>query len=255
MIVGIFGYQAIDFHNWTIGDAPFHQGWSGLIGVLLVAGFSFQGTEIFGVTAGEAADPKKSIPKAVKSVFWRILLFYVLSMIIITFVIPYTDKTLINSDTQHVALSPFTIVFEKAGLKFAASIVNLVILTAVLSACSASMYTATRMLWHIAKVGQAPRVFAKLTRKGIPINALYATAVIGALVFLSSIFSAGSVFIWLVNLSSLAGFIAWFGIAMSHYRFRRAYLAQGKDLKDLPYKSKYFPFAPIFALILFTYHN
>lgn len=250
MITGIFGYQAIDFRNWTIGDAPFHQGWAGLVTVLLVAGFSFQGTEIFGVTAGEAANPQISIPKAVKSVFWRILLFYIFSMAIISFVIPYTDKALINSSTQNIALSPFTIVFEKAGLKFAASVVNLVILTAVLSACSASMYTATRMLWHIAKEGQAPRAFAKLTRKGIPINALLATSAIGAVVFLSSFFGTGNVFIWLINVSSLAGFIAWLGIAISHYRFRRSYIAQGRDLKDLPYKSKYFPFAPIFALVL-----
>lgn len=250
MIFGIFGYHAIDFHNWTLGDAPFHQGWIGLASVLLVAGFSFQGTEIFGVTAGEADNPRISIPRAVKSVFWRILLFYILSMLIISFVIPYTDKSLINTSTQNVALSPFTIVFEKAGLPSAAAVVNAIILTAVLSACSASMYTATRVLWHIAKMGQAPQIFKRVTKKGVPIYALLATSAIGAVVFLSSIFGNGNIFIWLVNLSALAGFIAWLGIAISHYRFRRSYVAQGKKLEDLPYLSKYFPFAPLFALVL-----
>lgn len=116
MIVGICGNQSTNFHNWTLGDAPFHQGWSGFVSVLLVVGFSFQGTEIFGVTAGEAATPHSSIPRAVKNVFWRILLFYVLSVLVISFIIPYTDKSLINASTQNVALSPFTIVFEKAKL-------------------------------------------------------------------------------------------------------------------------------------------
>jgi lysine-specific permease len=112
------------------------------------------------------------------------------------------------------------------------------------------MYTATRLLWYISKQGQAHRCFSKVTRKGVPINALLATAAIGALVFLSSIFGNGNIFVWLVNISALAGFIAWLGIAISHYRFRRAYVAQGKSLSDLPYLSKYFPFAPIFALVL-----
>lgn len=250
MVMGLLGHHAINFHNWTLGDAPFHNGWLGFAAVLLVAGFAFQGTEIFGVTAGEADNPRESIPRAVKSVFWRILLFYILSMLVISFVIPYTDTALINTDTKNIALSPFTIVLEKAGLPSAADVMNAIILTAVLSACSASMYTATRLLWYISKQGDAPRCFSKVTRKGVPINALLATAAIGASVFLSSFFGNGNVFIWLINISALAGFLAWLGIAISHFRFRRAYLAQGNKLSDLPYLSKYFPFAPIFALVL-----
>ncbi|MCD6047467.1 MAG: gamma-aminobutyrate permease [Gammaproteobacteria bacterium] len=248
IIFGAFHHTPIDLKNWRIGDAPFHNGWTGFAAVLLVAGFSFQGTELFGVTAGEAHDPHLSIPKAVRSVFWRILIFYIGAIAIISFIIPYTDPSLVNTDTNNLALSPFTIIFRQAGLQFAASLVNLVILSAVLSACTASMYTATRILWHTATEGNAPRIFSKLTSHGIPLNALIATAAIGSLVFLSSFFGNGKVFIWLINISSLSGFIAWIGIAICHYRFRRAYLAQGKSLQDLPYQSKYFPFAPLFAL-------
>lgn len=250
MIMGFFNHSSIKLSNWTMGDAPFHQGWIGFLCVMMVAGFSFQGTEIFGVTAGEAENPRETIPKAVKNVFWRILLFYILSMVIISFVIPYTDPRLINTNTDEVALSPFTIVFRNAGLHAAASVMNGVILVAVISACNASLYTATRMLWHIAKQKQAPAVFAKLSPQRIPLNALLATAAVGSLVFLSSIFGNGQVFMWLLNISSLAGFIAWFGIAVSHYRFRRAYLVQGYHLRDLPYQSPFFPFAPIFTVIL-----
>ena len=250
IIVGAFHAPQIGFTNWKIGDAPFHHGWVGFASVLLVAGFSFQGTELFGVTAGEAEDPHLSIPRAVRSVFWRILFFYIGTMIIIGFIVPYTDPALINVDTKEVAMSPFTIVFAQAGMASAATIVNMVILTAVLSACTASMYTAIRILWHTSKEGNAPALFGKLNKHGIPVNALMATAAVGALVFLSSFFGSGAVFTWLINISSLSGFMAWVGIAICHYRFRRAYQAQGRNLKDLPYRSHLFPFAPIFACVV-----
>jgi len=249
IIVGVIGNESIGFKNWTLGNAPFHQGWFGFTSVLLVAGFAFQGTELFGVTAGEADNPRESVPKAVRSVFLRIFLFYIGSMLVISFLIPYTDPALINVSTTNIALSPFTIVFTKASMKFAASFINIVILIAILSAATASMYTASRILWHSAKQRQAPQIFAKLTRHGVPLNALIITALIGSVVFISSLFGNGLVFTWLINVSSLSGFIAWVGIAISHYRFRKVYLAQGKKLSDLPYRAKFFPFAPIFALV------
>ncbi len=251
IIFGMIGHhQAFDLKNWTIGDGPFHAGWVGFLSVLMIAGFSFQGTEIFGITAGETKDPKTSIPKAVRSVFWRILLFYVLSMVVISFIIPYTDPTLISASTTNVGASPFTIVFKMAGMHFAETAMTIVILLAVLSAANASMYTATRTLWHIAQEGHGPKFLAKTTKHGIPATALLFTAFIGASVFLSSIFGQGKFFVWLLNVSSLAGFIAWFGIALCHFRFRRAYLMQGRLLSDLPYYAKGFPLGPLFALFL-----
>lgn len=249
IIFGLAGHhKAFDLTNWKIGDAPFHQGWIGFLSVLMIAGFSFQGTEIFGIAAGESKDPRTSVPKAVRQVFWRILLFYILSMAVISFIVPYNDPSLINTDTTNVGSSPFALVFQMAGLRFVEAIMTVIILTAVLSAANASMYTATRTLWHIAKEGHGPKIFARATKNGIPYMALIASALIGAVVFLSSIVGEGKFYIWLLNISSLAGFIAWFGIALCHYRFRRAYLAQGKDLFNLPYRAKRFPFGPLFAL-------
>ncbi|MBS3905085.1 MAG: amino acid permease [Simkania sp.] len=251
VISGILGHQKpLDFSNWTMGDAPFHAGWVGFISVLMIAGFSFQGTEIFGITAGETQDPNTSIPKAVRSVFWRILLFYILSMGVISFLIPYTNPLLISASTTNVGASPFTLVFTMAGLHFAEVTMTIVVLLAILSAANASMYTATRTLWHIAQEKNAPKFLANTTKHGIPVPALLFSAVISAAVFLSSIFGQGQFFVWLLNISSLTGFIAWFGIALCHYRFRRAYLAQGHKLSDLPYHTKAFPFGPIFALCL-----
>jgi len=250
IITGVHGSKPLDFQNWTIGDAPFHGGWLAIIGVFMVAGFSFQGTELVGVAAGEVKDPRTSVPKAIKQVFWRILLFYILAIAVISFIIPYTDPRLIHASTNDLALSPFTIVFKRFGLPFTASIMNAIILIAVLSACNASMYSSTRIFWHMAKKKHAPQYFTHINRHGVPLRALLITAIFGCLVFLSSIFGNGQVFIWLVNISSLSGFVAWLGIAISHYRFRKAYLLQGKKLSDLPYRAKLFPFGPIFAFIL-----
>ncbi len=250
MIVGLIGHHPIGFQNWTIGDAPFHGGWIAIFSVFFVAGFSFQGTELVGVTAGETENPRKNIPRAIKGVFWRILIFYVLAMIVISFIIPYTNHSLINASTEHIGLSPFTIVFKRAGFTFAASLVNVIILVAVLSAGNSNMYSATRILWHLPQDKQAPKIFSQVSRQGVPIIALLATALIGSFVFLSLLFGNGVVFFWLINISSLSGFIAWFGIALSHYRFRKDYVRQGNDVKDLPYRSRLYPFAPIFCLIM-----
>lgn len=247
MIFGILGGEAIGFRNFTIGDAPFHGGFMAMLGIFMAAGFSFQGTELLGVAAGETKDPGKSIPKAVKTVFWRILLFYVLAILVIGLIIPYTNGNLASSD---VTVSPFTIVFQKAGIAFAASVMNAVILTAVLSAGNSGMYASTRMLWDLARQGKAPAFLGKLNKRGVPVNALIVTSLVGTIAFLASLFGDGTVYVWLLNASGMSGFIAWLGIAISHYRFRRAFAAQGKDLSLLPYKAKLFPFGPIFAFVV-----
>lgn len=213
----------------------------------MVAGFSFQGTELLGVAAGESEDPEKNIPKAIHSVFWRILLFYILAIFVIGMIIPFTDERLLSAD---IAVSPFTLVFERAGLAFAASAMNAIILTTVLSAGNSGMYASTRMLWDLARDGKAPKFLGKLDQRGVPVNALLATALVGTLAFFASFFGDGVVYIWLLNASGMAGFITWVGIAIAHYRFRKAYLAQGRSLDDLPYRAKSFPFGPLFALIL-----
>jgi lysine-specific permease len=250
MILGIMGGQAIGLKNFTIGDAPFHGGFLSMLGVLMAAGFSFQGTELLGVTAGETDRPEENIPRAVRQIFWRILLFYVLTILVIGLLIPYTNERLANGD---VTMSPFTLVFQKAGIAFAASVMNAIILTAVLSSGNSGMYAATRMLWELAREGKAPRFLAKLNKRGVPVNALLLTVLVGTLAFLTSFFGDGVVYQWLLNASGMSGYIAWLGIAICHYRFRKAYLAQGRDPKALPYKSKFYPFGPLFAVALCTF--
>lgn len=247
MIFGILNGHAIGFKNLTIKHAPFNGGFLATLSIFLAAGFSFQGTEIVGVAAGESENPRENVPKAVRSIFWRILLFYVLAIFVIGLIIPYTTKSL---ESTNIMVSPFTLVFKRAGLAFAASLMNAVILTAVLSAGNSSLYASTRMLYAMARDGQAPKFLAKLNKRGIPIGALIITTIVGMLAFLASIFGDGAIYVWLLNASGVTGFIFWLGIAMSHYRFRKAYVAQGHSLEDLPYRAKWYPFGPIFAIIV-----
>lgn len=250
MIFGILGGKAVGFSNFTMGDAPFNGGLLAFIGVFMAAGFSFQGTELIGVAAGESENPREHVPKAIRQVFWRILIFYILAILVIGLIIPYTTPTLLNGDITDIGVSPFTLVFEKAGLAFAAAVMNAVILSSVLSAGNSGMYASTRVLYALAKEGKAPRIFGRLNRRGIPQNALLLTTAVGMLAFLASLFGDGIVYQWLLNASGMCGFITWLGIAISHYRFRRAFYAQGKSIDALPFKAKWFPFGPLFAFIL-----
>lgn len=250
-IFGILGGHFIGFKNFTTGNAPINGGFFAILGIFLVAGFSFQGTELVGIAAGESKNPKESVPKAIKQIFWRILLFYIFAIFVIGLIIPYTSPNLLGSEATEVAISPFTLVFEKAGLAFAASVMNAIILTSVLSAGNSGLYAATRMIWSMAMENKAPKLLKKVNRRGIPIAALITTTIIGALTFITTLSENGTViYTWLLSASGLTGFIAWVGIAISHYRFRRAFVKQGYSLDTLAYKAKFFPFGPILALAL-----
>lgn len=249
--LSVFEEPQFGIAHWHIGDAPFHNGGYGFITVFLFAGFAFQGTELIGVASGETRNPEIAIPKSMNLVFWRLTLFYILSMVVISLLLPYTDPRLASQ--TDVTVSPYTLIFQKYIFHYAADVVNLIILIAVLSAANASMYSATRTLWYMAKKGDAPVWFSRLNRHYVPYAALIATTLVGSVVFFSSVVKNGVLFGYLVQISSLAGFIAWFGIALSHYQFRRHHLPAygGKSL--LGYEARFYPYAQIFAMIVIVF--
>ena len=149
MIFGILGGHAYGFENYTKGQAPFVGGISGFLGVLLVAGFSVGGTEVVAVTAGESDDPKSLCLKQLNKCFGVYFLFYVLSIAVIGAIIPYTDPSLLRASSS-ISQSPFTIVFDRVGIAFAASVINAVILTSLLSAANSGVYTTGRMLYSLS---------------------------------------------------------------------------------------------------------
>ncbi|MBQ0131653.1 MAG: amino acid permease, partial [Comamonas sp.] len=181
---GVWGNIA----NFTTGDAPFAGGFAALIGVAMIVGFSFQGTELIGIAAGESENPAKNVPRAVRKVFWRILLFYVFAILIIGLLLPYTDPQLLRNDLGDISVSPFTLVFERAGMLGAAAVMNAVVLTSVLSAGNSGMYASTRMLYALAQQNMAPKIFARVNARGVPMMALLATTVIAAMCFFTNVF-------------------------------------------------------------------
>ena len=231
--------------NFVVEDAPFHNGWAGFIAVFLAAGFAFQGSELIGVSAGESRDPQKSIPRAVKNVFWRLLVFYILTTLLVGLLIPFNDP---HMTVRDVSTSPFTLVFNNyLSADIVATIMNIVVLTAIVSAANASFYAATRTLWYMGTIRQAPHFFSKTTKQGAPLYALFCTGVVAFLVLLLAMSDNQDFFNNLFTVSSLCGYIAWFGIALSHYCFRKRYLKD--DLSDLTYKSTFFPWAPIISML------
>lgn len=249
MIFGIMT-DAPGTKNWTTGDAPFVNGWTGVISIFMIAGFSFQGTELIAVASGEAAEPEKTIPKAIRAVFFRILLFYIGTFIVIGFLLPYTDPRLVDAaNNDNIDASPFTLIFEKAGVVGAASVMNAVILSAILSAGSSGLFASTRMLYGLAQRGMAPKVLLKTNKRNVPMPALLATSALAVACFAISQLQENA-YTWLVNASALAGFITWCGVAWSHLKFRRAYAAQGHDVNDLPFKARWFPLGPALALAM-----
>ncbi|MDU2553359.1 MAG: amino acid permease, partial [Staphylococcus epidermidis] len=250
MIFGILGGHTYGFENYTKGQAPFVGGISGILSVLLVAGFSVGGTEVVAVTAGESNNPEKSMPKAIKQVFWRILLFYVLSIAVIAAIIPYTDPLLLN-ENESVSQSPFTIVFDRIGIAFAASVINAVILTSLLSAANSGIYTTSRMLFSLSADKQAPKFFGKLNDKTkLPMRALITTYIIIVLVIVYANFNANAVFN-LLNIIGSMVIVVWGSSIWSQIRLRQAIKKQGKNPdKLLPYKAPFYPVGPI--IVLFT---
>ncbi|MDO5374869.1 amino acid permease [Staphylococcus rostri] len=253
MIFGILGGKYYGFENYTVGEAPFVGGLSGFLSVLLIAGFSVGGTEVVAVAAGESDDPRKSMPRAIKQVFWRILLFYVLSIAVISGILAYTDPTLLNEDSS-ITQSPFTIVFDKVGIAFAASVINAVILTTLLSAANSGIFTTSRMLFSLSENGQAPKFLGTINRQTkLPLNALLTTFVFITSVTVYANYNSESVISLLNIIGALITFV-WASSVLAQVRLRRAIKVQNKDINQLlPYKAPFFPFGPIlvFATIFF----
>ena len=240
MIFGVLGNPPSQgMSNFTSGGL-FPNGIGGVVAVINIAIYSFVGTELLGIAAGESENPENSIPKAVKTVFWRIVIFYVLSIFILASILPWNDAS--------VLVSPFTRVFNYAGIPYADSLMNIVVLTAILSSANSSLYAASRMLFAMAREGKAPKAFGKTDRRGLPILAILVTALLGVLAVLLKFMGAGQAYLVLVNIISLSIVFCWISIAVSHIGFRKWLKEKGLSVSELKYKSILFPFGPILTI-------
>lgn len=247
--VGAAGGRYYGVENFHLPGGAFPNGFLGVFNVFISAAYSFNGVEIVGITAGESANPHKSVPLAVKQVFWRIVLFYILSLLIIGLCIPYTDPNLLNGSSD-ISVSPFTLVFEKSGAAWAADMMNAIILITMVSAGNSGVYSSSRTLLALANDGFAPKVFARVNKWGIPLWSVLCSCLMGCIAFLMSLFGSGVVFNWLVNMTALAGLITWVAISITHLRFRQGYVAQGRSLSALPYLAPFFPWGDWIVIIV-----
>ncbi|KAJ5690816.1 Amino acid/polyamine transporter I [Penicillium macrosclerotiorum] len=237
-------HEYIGGKYWHIGDAPFVGGIGGFASVFVTASFAYGGTESIAITAGETKNPTKTMPRVVRNVFWRIVLFYLLSILLIGLNVPYNYPDLSTGDT---ATSPFTIVFKMVGSNVAGSFINAVIMTSVISAANHALFAGSRLLYTLAVDGYAPSFFGNLNRFSVPWVAVLATSVISGLCFGASYIGAGQLWSWLQNIVGVSNQLSWICIGLASLRFRGAIRSQGLE-HLLPFKNWTYPYGPIFAV-------
>ena len=225
------GGDAIGLSNLWANGGFFAGGWSGFFFALSLVVAAYQGVELIGITAGEARDPKNTITKAIQSIIWRILIFYIGAIFVIVTVYPWNELNSIGS--------PFVATFAKVGITAAAGVINFVVITAAMSGCNSGIYSAGRMLYTLGVNGQAPKSFTKLSRNGVPLLGTIGVMIgLGIGVILSYI-APENLFVYVYSSSVLPGMVPWFVILISQIRFRKI---KGAELDDHPFKM---PFAPV----------
>ncbi|ODV92133.1 hypothetical protein CANCADRAFT_725 [Tortispora caseinolytica NRRL Y-17796] len=216
----------------------FHHGFKGLCSVFVTAAFSFAGTELVGLAAAETANPRKTLPKAAKQVFWRITLFYIVALTIVGLLVPYTDPRLIGDSSVDAKASPFVIAVVNAQINVLPSIINAVILIAVLSVGNSSIYGCSRTLCALAQQNMAPKIFSYIDRNGRPLVSVCTTLLFGLLGFVAASPAEGDIFTWLLALSGLSSIFTWGSICLCHILFRIAWKKQGHTLDEIPFTSQ-----------------
>ncbi|MFC6051302.1 proline-specific permease ProY [Acinetobacter sp. Ac_877] len=254
MILGGFGLMIFGFNsdhgtivsgiqNLWIYDGFMPNGIAGLVACLSVVVFAFGGIEIIGITAGESKDPKTSIPKAINAVPVRILLFYVLTIFVLMAIFPWNQI-----GTQG---SPFVQIFESLGISSAATILNIVVISAAISAINSDVFGAGRMLYGMAKEGQAPKVFTKVSKNGVP----WMTVVVMAAVLLIGVvlnyFIPKNIFLIIASIATFATVWVWLMILLAQVGMRRK--LSKEEIKQLDFPVIGWPFAPAFAIVFMLF--
>jgi amino acid transporter len=258
MLGGGPNHDRLGFRYWKEGAMKEYVGkgstgrFTGLWSTLVNAAFSYGGVEMVAVAAGEAANPRKNIPKAVRRVFWRILFFYVFGSFVIGVTVSSNDPKLTDANAKGAQSSPWVIAMKNASIPVLPHIVNAVILTSATSAGNAFLYTGSRYLFGVAQNGQAPKFLLKCTASGVPIYCVGITASISLLTFMSVSTGANTVFNWFQNLVTIANLFTWCCICISFIQFRKALMLQGVDRNTLIFKSRFQPYTAWIPLVYFV---
>jgi L-asparagine transporter-like permease len=243
VICGI-GRPAIGFSNYSIAGGPLPHGFSGVWMGVIAAVFSFIGVELIAVTAGEAQDPMVSVPRAMKSMLLRLALFYLLALSVILAVTPWNQ-----AGARIVTESPFVRVFSNVGFPAAATVMNLVIISAALSAMNAQLYLSTRMLFSLARSNNAPAALGVVSSRGTPWRAA-CVSVVGVLFATATAYMSNEAYNYLIGICLFGAIVTWMIILATHLMFRRRLSRERRA--QLPVQAPLFPYAQILALGLLT---
>ena len=223
---------------WTSPGA-FNNGFKGTCSVLVTAAFAFTGTELVGLAAAEAVNPRKTVPTAIKQVFWRITLFYIAALTLIGLLVPHDHPELLDAESNvDATASPFVIAIDSAGIAVLPGIMNSVILVAVLSVGNSAVFGSSRTLAALADQRQAPKLLGYVDRRGRPLMAIIVAALFGLIGYLADLDHQSDVLNWLLAVSGLSSIFTWGSICLAHIRFRKAWRRRGRTLADLAFTSQ-----------------
>ncbi|AZU61133.1 alanine permease AlaP [Neobacillus mesonae] len=227
---------------WNHGGL-FPHGLKGVLLSLQMVMFAYLGIEMIGVTAGEVKNPEKSLSRAIDTVFWRILLFYVGALFVIMSIYPWSEIGTKGS--------PFVLTFEQIGIKSAAGIINFVVLTAALSSCNSGIFSTARMLFDLAGHGEAPKRFGKITKTGVPGFAVLASAVALLIGVLLNYIVPAKVFTWVTSIATFGAIWTWGIILLSQIRYRKSLKLE--EVKQMKYKMPLFPYTSYISLAFLAF--
>lgn len=213
----------------------FANGFKGVCGTFVTAAFSFSGTELVGLAAAESTNPGKQLPGAIKQVFWRITLFFILALLFVGLLVPYDEPRLIGGGGA--SASPFVIAADLAQLAGFDHFLNVVILISVMSIGNAGIYGGSRTLTALAEQGYAPKMFTYIDRAGRPLYSTIAILAFGCLGYMNLAATGEEIFNWLLALSGLAALFTWGSICLAHIRFRAAWKHHGHTMDEIPFKA------------------
>lgn len=232
----------LGFANFHTEGGLFPKGFEAVFLTMIAVAYSFQGAELVGIAAGESSNPGKQVPRVIRGVTVRIILFYVLAMIVLTGTIPWEEASVLES--------PFAHVFGNMGIPYAKDIMSFVVLTSALSAGNSSLYACSRLLWSMAKEGLAPSWLGILNSRGVPVYGVLLTLACACMSLLTSEYAADTVYLWLMSSTGLTGCLIWVIIAWCQINFRKEFTRRGGDLSQLTFRTPFYPLTPALAIIL-----
>ncbi|KAL7806481.1 amino-acid permease inda1 [Trichoderma gracile] len=224
--------------RYWYNPGAFKNGFKGFCSVFVTAAFSFSGTELVGLAAAESANPTRNMPGAIKQVFWRITVFYILGLFFVGLLVDSNDPSLLSSSAYSDSkASPFVLVGKYAGLVGFDHFMNLVILVSVLSIGVSGVYGGSRTLTALAQQGYAPKLFTYIDKSGRPLPSVIALILCGFIAYVSLSATGPVVFDWLLAISGLAALFTWGSVCLAHIRFRNAWKYHGHTLDEIPFKA------------------